>query len=52
MTDVEPPDLTITKRLLDACKYQRFVCQLAGTGELAARQRESLSRLSCSVGEP
>lgn len=33
MTDVEPPDLTLAKRLLDACKHQGFVCQRVGTGE-------------------
>lgn len=31
--DVEPPDLTVAKRLLDTCKRQGFVCQRVGTGE-------------------
>ncbi|MGQ0778839.1 MAG: hypothetical protein ACT4NY_31260 [Pseudonocardiales bacterium] len=43
MTDPEPPDLTIAKRLLDACKRQGFVCQRVGTGEdaplLCTRER-------------
>lgn len=33
--DVEPPDLTIAKRLLDACKRQGFVCRRVGIGEAA-----------------
>lgn len=35
MTDVEPPDLTIAKRLLDACTRNGFTCQRVGTGEAA-----------------
>lgn len=44
MTEVEPPDLALAMRLLDACRAQGFACRRVGTGDaaplLCTRQRD------------